>query len=67
MGSKTRLDLGSVLGTVSDGPTIRLRLWHGCNLQNAPNEGYTHIKSSVNYGWIVGQCDAALKVFAPAM
>lgn len=57
MGRKARLDLGSV----------RPRLWHGCNLQNAPSGGYTHMQSSVNYGWVVSQCDAALKVFAPAM
>lgn len=44
MGSKAQLGLGSVLGRASDGPAIRPRPRHGCNLQNAPSGGYTDVK-----------------------
>lgn len=42
-GSKAQLDLGSVSGKVTDGP-CGPRLWHGCNLQNAPSGGYKDVK-----------------------
>lgn len=44
MSREAQLDLGSVLGNVSDGPAIRPRLRHGCDLQNAPSGGYTDVK-----------------------